>query len=400
MHKPKTFSSVADKIDDQRAIVHLFDLLAIEGMSGREKKIAGTVRKKLIDCGCNPENIFHDKAAKKILGNFSVGNLIVKLPGTIKAARRLFVGHLDTVPLCKGAVPIQRGDRIVAKNRTGLGADNRTAVACLVSMIETILREKLPHPPLTVLFTVGEEVGLWGARTVTLRSLGDPKMGFNIDSGKPAEFIIGAVGADRWEIHVHGRSSHAGVHPEDGISATLIASLAIAEAAKKGYFGKIVLNGKTGSANIGMIKGGETTNQVTDYVYIKGESRSFDVNFIDEINQSYIEAFETSISQVKNSKGKSGSFKFRFQRDYLPFLLGHKSEIVAYSTRIAKGLGLHPKSITVAGGLDANALNAKGIPTITFGAGQHNAHTLNEYVDIHEFLTGCRLSTALATTPA
>ena len=34
------------------------------------------------------------------------------------------------------------------------------------------------------------------------------------------------------------------------------------------------------------------------------------------------------------------------------------------------------------GGLDANYLNAKGVPTVTLGAGQHKPHTIDEYVDV------------------
>ena len=393
----RIISAIDDTIDGQRAINHLIDLLSIEGISGQEEKVAGVVKKKLIDCGCNPSNIYHDNAAKKIPGDFSVGNLIVKLPGSKKGARRLFISHLDTVPLCKGAIPIRKGNRIIPQGKSGLGADNRTAVACLVTMIETILKKNLPHPPLTALFTVGEEIGLWGSRTVTLKSLGNPKMGFNIDSGRPDEFIIGAVGADRWEVDIQGQSSHAGVHPEDGISATLIASLAIAEVAEKGYFGKIEVNGKKGTANVGIINGGEATNQITDHVYIKGESRSFDLNFIDEINHIYRQAFFNSTNRVKNRKNQQGTFTFKSCRDYDPFLLDNESEIVTYSRNIARLLGLNPKLVKVHGGLDANALNAKGLPTITLGAGQHNAHTVKEYVDIHEFLVGCKMALSLAS---
>ena len=384
------------RLDEKRALEHLLSLLAIEGISGREEKVAKAVREKLIDCGCRSDWMFHDDTASKIPGDFSVGNLIVQLPGTIQTARRLFIGHLDTVPLCRGAVPVLKGDRIIASGKTGLGADNRTAVACLVSMVEIILQQQLPHPPLTLLFTVGEEIGLQGARTVTLPNLGHPEMGFNIDSGIPDEFIVGAVGADRWEVHLHGQSSHAGVHPEDGISATVVASLAIADANRKGYFGKIEVNGKKGTANVGIIRGGEATNQITDYVYIKGESRSFDIDFVEEINKVYRAAFEDSIKQVRNKKGQTGTFTFKSRRDYEPFRLNMQTPVVSYAVQTARKLELNPKLITVSGGLDANALNAKGIPTVTLGAGQHHAHTLNEYVDIGEFLTGCRLAIALA----
>src|SRR5205807_6608821 len=101
------------------------------------------------------------------------GNLIVTLPGTTDGPRRLFSTHLDTVPLCAGAKPVRRGDRIVPAGQTALGGDNRTGVACLVTLLATLLRNNLPHPPLTFLFTVREESGLWGARYVDKRDLID-----------------------------------------------------------------------------------------------------------------------------------------------------------------------------------------------------------------------------------
>jgi len=49
------------------------------------------------------------------------------------------------------------------------------------------------------------------------------------------------------------------------------------------------------------------------------------------------------------------------------------------------------------GGLDANWLVRHGVPTVTFGAGQHNIHTIDEYVDLAEFYQGCAMAIALAT---
>ena len=66
----------------------------------------------------------------------------------------------------------------------------------------------------------------------------------------------------------------------------------------------------------------------------------------------------------------------------------------------ARRLGLEPSLVIGNGGLDANYMNAKGVPTVTLGAGQHNPHTVDEYVDIGEFLGGCRLLVELATAEA
>lgn len=384
-------------VDERRALDNLMQLLAIEGPSGRESAVANWIGARLRAAGCAASWIEHDDAHRRIPLDFECGNLIVRLPGTRRGARRLFVGHMDTVPLARGAVPVKRGKRIVSRGATALGGDNRTAVACIVSTIECVLRNKLPHPPTTLLFTVGEEVGLWGARTVRMSDLGRPKLGFNIDSGEPAGLVVGALGADRWKVTVHGRSSHAGVHPEQGISATLIAARAIADVAQRGYFGKIVQGRRQGSSNVGRFHGGDADNQVTDKVVITGESRSHDARFVARITQSYRQAFERAAHSVKNHLGDCGSVEFEASTAYEPFRLERDAAPVLEAERAASVLGLPSRRFHADGGLDANWLSARGLPTVTFGAGQHAAHTVDEYVEISEYLDGCRMAVELCS---
>jgi len=386
-------------IDSKRAVAHLLDLLAIEGLSGKEGRVAKAVRAKLLEAGCKPAWMRHDRVHDKLPG-FEIGNLIVRIPGTdglARAGRRLFMGHLDTVPLCRGARPVRRGERITSTGETALGGDNRTAVAALVTLVETLLGGELPHPPLTVLFTVGEEIGLLGARHVDLDDLARPEMGFNIDGGNPAEITIGAIGADRWEANVRGRSSHAGVAPERGISAALIASRAIADVARRGYFGKVRKGRREGTSNVGTLRGGEASNQVTDHVLVRGESRSHIPAFIDEITGAYRDAFERAAASVTSDRGVAGAIEFRAERDYDSFRMSEDAAPVELAMRAAARLRLEPRTRIANGGLDANYMNAKGLPTVTLGAGQHSPHTVDEYVDLREFVDGCRLLVAIAT---
>jgi tripeptide aminopeptidase len=390
------------EIDEGRAVGHLMDLLAVQGVSGSEGRVAALVKRKLRQAGCRAGWISHDAANKRIparMGPYEVGNLIVKLPGTTQGPRLLFSGHMDTVPLCRGAVPVRRGNRIVSKGDTGLGGDNRTAVAALVALAETLLAGDRPYPPVTLLFTIGEEVGLWGARYVRLSDLGRPKLGFNIDGGAPTELAVGALGADRWEVEVRGISAHAGAHPDHGVSAALIASRAIADVAQKGYFGKIRQGRRVGTSNVGSIRGGEASNQVTDRVVVKGESRSHDARFARRITEVYRNAFERAAKGVRNHEKKPGSVRFRVETDYSPFRLPRSAPVVRHATAVIRSMGLVPDPVCVDGGLDANWLNARGLPTVTFGAGQHAPHTVREWVDLREFADGCRLAAALATTP-
>jgi|TARA_Y100000310_G_scaffold337546_1_gene424860 tripeptide aminopeptidase len=388
-------------VDERRALAHLMALLKIEGLSGQEGNVAAEVRKRLGEAGCKSSWIRHDSAHRRIGHGYQVGNLIVRIPGSgvrRKESRRLFSGHMDTVPLCRGAVPKLSGDRIVSKGTTALGGDNRTAVAALVTVVETLLRHKLPHPPLTFLFTVGEEVGLEGSKVVTLKDLGHPAFGFNVDGGHPDFAVIGAIGADRWRAHVHGRSSHAGVHPEHGISATLIASRAIAAVAEQGFFGQIMMDGHFGTSNVGAFRGGEASNQVTDYVLVTGECRSHSKAFLRTITSAYRKAFKVAAGEVRNNRGEPGRVDFQAERDYNAFRMSASSEPVRRAKASIETLGGEPKLAIANGGLDANYLNTLGVPTVTLGAGQHNPHTIDEYIDIDEYSDGCRLLAHLAAS--
>ncbi|ANM29530.1 hypothetical protein ABI59_07950 [Acidobacteria bacterium Mor1] len=385
-------------IDEKRALDHLMKLLALPGPSGGEAKVSEYVRNALIKAGYPKSGIKNDKAHKKIGRGFEIGNLIAKLPGRgskKKDPRLLFMGHMDTVPLCKGAVPLRKGKRIVSKGNTALGGDNRTSIGALLALAETLAACDLPHPPITLLCTVGEENGLFGALHVNVKDLGNPAMGFNVDSDIPGQIVIGAIGADRWEVDVRGISSHAGVHPDHGVSATLIASRAIADVSERGYFGKITV-GRGGASNIGTIQGGEATNQVTDHIFIKGESRSHNKAFLGKITKEYEKAFQRAAKSVRNHKGKPGKIEFRSERDYDAFRMSKNAPPVKFAAAAAKRLGLPVSTLIADGGIDASYLNSKGVPTVTLGAGQHAAHTVDEYIEIREYLDGCQLLTEIA----
>jgi tripeptide aminopeptidase len=391
------------KLDAGAAVDRLMRFLAVEGVTGQEGQIAREVTAALVEAGVPRKAIRHDRANERIPLPTQTGNLIATLPGTVPGPRLLFSTHLDTVPLCAGAVPVRAGKRIRPKGATALGGDNRTGVACLVSLAATLLGGELPHPPLTLLFTVREESGLFGARHLDPADLGGGVMGFNVDGSSAEEITIGAVGADRWEVEVTGRASHAGVHPEKGISATLVSALALAEAHAGGWFGKVDKNGREGTSNVGSFGGhdgrsaGEATNVVTDYASLRGEARSHDPSFIGEIVRAYRRAFASAAGRVTDDRGRKAKVRFRSRRDYHPFRLKEDAPVVRRALSAGRGIGLRPSLRIGNGGLDANWLVRHGIPTVTFGAGQNNIHTTEEYVDLDRFVDGCRMALALAT---
>ena len=384
-------------IDKEQAVKHLMDLLATEGPSGGEGPVAAVVKQKLLAAGCQPQWVRENVGLKRLSKDFTIGNLIVKIPGTIKAPRIMFSAHLDTVPLCRGAVPVRKGSRIIPKGNTGLGGDNRASVAAVVTMAETVLKNNLPHPPITLLFTVGEENGLHGAKAFEPSEGGSPAMCFNLDGSGRRNGVIGALGAIRWIAEIRGKSVHAAVNPEGGVSAAVIAARAIAAVTAAGYFGRIAQGRCIGTANVGSMSGGEADNQVMDFMKVTGECRSHNPASLKKISGIWKTAFENAARGLKNNKGECGSVDFITASDYRSFRLKKSEPVVQRFLRAAPLAGREADVEIINAGLDANILNEKGIPTITFDAGNFHAHDLNEYVDIPRYLEACKLATVLAT---
>lgn len=395
--------SINIPLDVAAAENHLMKFLAIEGVTGHEAAIAKAVSEELQAVGVPGSAIRYDDAHQRIPLPTETGNLYAELPGTKTGPRLLFSTHLDTVPLCAGAKPKREGDRIVSDGTTALGGDNRTGCAVLVALVETLLKHKLPHPPITLLFTVREESGLHGARELNPQELGGAKMCFNVDGKLASELIIGAVGQENWEVEIKGKASHAGVAPEKGISATLVGAIGLTEAQRAGWFGKVEKPDGRGTSNVGIFGGkegqpaGDATNVVTDYVQLKGEARSPDAKFAAAISAGYREAFAKAQEEVKDVDGATAEVKFESKASYPPFTLAEESPAVAHAKKAVEAIGLKPTTLFSNGGLDANWLVKHGVPTVTIGAGQYEIHTVKEYVDLREFAQGCRLAVALAT---
>lgn len=373
-------------------------MMAIPGSSGQEGKVIRFIRQKLEQAGVPADALALDNTPEKSPIGGETGGLILKLPGTLRGKRRLLMAHVDTVPLCVGCEPVRRDGYIVSANpNTGLGADDRAGAAVVLNTALEILRRKLPHPPLTFFWPVQEEVGLHGARHVPLGLLGKPALAFNWDGSDYNKVVIGATGAYRIQVTIRGLASHAGGAPERGVSAIAIAGLAIAELQRGGWHGAVSKDGKYGTSNIGVIQGGAATNVVTDHLYLRAEARSHDPEFRLQIAEAIEEAFRKAAREVTNVDGVCGEVEIERQMDYESFRLADDEPCVVAAESAVRAVGGEPYRAVINGGLDANWLSARGVPTVTLGCGQMNVHTVAEKLDIDAFERACCIGLRLAT---
>lgn len=392
----RTAAGVQPDLDGATALA--MDLMALAGTSGQESGVAQFIRGQLLAAGADETAIRTDDVASRSPLGGEVGNLAFTLPGTRTGPRRLLMAHMDTVPLCVGSRPVRQGRLVRSGDRsTGLGADNRAGCGVVLTAALEILRRGLDHPPLTFLWTVQEEVGLFGAHYGDLSLLEKPKLAFNWDGGPPDKLTIGATGAYRLSIEVRGIASHAGGAPERGVSAVTIAGLAIAELARQGWLGDVRRGRGQGTSNIGVIQGGAATNVVAPLVELRAEARSHNPRFRRRIVEAMEEAFAKAAASVRNVDGASGKVKLKRRLDYEAFLLEHDEPCVLAAEAAVRASGGEPLRAITNGGLDANWLTARGVPTVTLGCGQKHVHTTAERLDVGMYQRACRIGLLLAT---
>jgi len=389
--------------DLARAEKILLELLHIPGPSGEEGAVAEYITAALRAAGVPRSAIKTDQAHRRTARKGQVGNLVCTLAGRGPAAvrsagRRMFSAHMDTVPLCVGVKPVVRGDRVMpAQADKALGGDNRSGVAIVLATALEVVGGDLAHPPLTFLWSVQEEVGLQGIKHADLGRLGKPQMGVNFDGGEYEELTIGATGAYRLAIEIHGRASHAGIHPEDGVSAITIAAVAITQLHRDGWLGLVRKGAKTGTSNVGVIQAGDATNVVTPQALVRAEARSHDPVFRKKIVAAIEKAFRDAAKSVRNAAGKCGRVEIEKQLDYESFRLADNDPAVLACQRAVCGVGGKPVRKISSGGLDANFLSTRCAATVTLGAGQIGAHTAGEQLDLVKFRQACRAALRLAT---
>ena len=391
------------KLDEAAARQTLVELLGLRGGSGDETMVADRIVERLTAIGLPPEAV-HDDNAHQRIGYGERGNLIIKLPGRgrlQRTPRRMFSAHMDTVPLCVGAMPVLEGDWI--RGRDGdkaLGGDDRSGCAVLMTLARELLRPEnaeIDHPPITFLFTVQEELGLRGAKYVDVEALGRPQLCFNFDGGSPLSVVTGATGDMQIDIDIEGIASHAGVNPAAGVSAAVIQAKALAHLVEEGWHGAIAHGDHRGTANVGVISGGAATNVVMDELSLRAEVRSHSEPFRRRIAKMWHRAFEEAAKLTRNDHGDSGAMTWTETLKYESFALKAGEPVVSTALAAMEAVGLEPGTRVVDGGLDANWLVAHSLPTVTIGCGQHGIHTTNERLHVPEFYTACRIGLALAT---
>lgn len=366
-------------INEQRLTDKFLEYVQIDSETRNEKMFADQMVKELKELGFE---IFRDDSGDIIGSNAS--NIIAKRKGEKSGPSLALSAHLDTVTPGNGIKPVVKDGIISTISDTILGGDDKAGIAAIVEAIKVAIEKDLELGDLELLFTIAEEGGLNGSKNMDY-SLVDSKYAYVFDSGgAPGTIMVQGPAQDKIDIVIKGRPAHAGVCPEEGLSAIQVAANAI------NSMNLLRIDEET-TANVGIIKGGNATNIVCPEVIINAEARSLKNEKLAIQTDHMVKCFEESC------KSFGAECNIEVERAYDAYLIEKDDKFLEYTRKVMETVGLEPKEVSSGGGSDTNIYNSKGIKALNLGIGMEKCHTLEEYIKVEDLVKTSKVVLNLIT---
>lgn len=339
-----------------RLIKNLCELVQVDSESGEESKFLHFLAEKFVQ----------ELSAKIQFDTY--GNLIAKIPAKNCAVREslMFAMHGDTVKPGKGIHPVVKDGVICSSGDTILGADCKAGIA---EFIEAIL-ESPKYPPLEVVVTREEEIGMVGAKNLDF-SLITSKKAFLVDMDAMDAVVIGGPSHMLIDVEITGKSAHSGMEPEKGISAIKAAAYAIT----------LLRDGRIDfetTGNVGIIQGGLIRNGVPDKAQLKAEVRSLNHDKCMQISETWKQIFEVAARAI------GAKAEVNLTLAYKASQISADSTMVQMTCEALRLVGVEPKVMVITGGLESSIYNEKGIETVPIGNGVKAEHSTAESISVDD----------------
>ncbi|CAI6278820.1 Peptidase T [Bacillus subtilis] len=364
-------------VNEKRLLEEFLELVQIDSETKHEAEICKVLKRKFSDLGVDVK----EDDTMDITGH-GAGNLICTLKGTKQTDTIYFTSHMDTVVPGNGVKPVVENGYVKTDGTTILGADDKAGLAAMFEAIKVLKEENIERGTIEFIITVGEESGLIGAKALD-RSMITASYGYALDSdGKVGNIIVAAPTQAKVRAAIFGKTAHAGVEPEKGISAITIASKAIS----KMPLGRI---DEETTANIGRFEGGTQTNIVCDEVHILAEARSL----VPEKMEAQVQKMKAAFEEAAADMG--GRAEVEIEVMYPGFKYQDGDQVVEIAKKAAAKIGRPSELQTSGGGSDANVIAGHGIPTVNLAVGYEQIHTKNEKMPIEELVKTAEMVVAI-----
>ena len=355
-------------INEERLKNTFIELVSVPCPSCDEKREADLLVKKLQELGMEPKV---DRAGEQCGG--TTGNVWGFLKGDVPGALRLFFeAHMDSVAPTTGTNVIEKDGVLYSDGTTTLGGDDKSGVAAVLEAMQCIIENDLPHGDIQVCFTIGEETGSYGVRYMD-KTMIQADAGYCMDcGGHPGAIFNASPKAINLKLKVKGKSAHAGLEPEKGINAIMLAADALHALPAYGRIDEET------TLSVDMIDGGLAPNIVPEACEIVIDMRCPNQTKLERLKNETVEIFRNVV------EAKGGVVEVAVKEVAPGVNLNTDHATVKLAATAAEKLGF-PVSTGFTGGCsDANFLCGMGLPTVLLATGMDKIHTTEERLALED----------------
>ena len=264
------------------------------------------------------------------------------------------------------------GDTLITTDGTTLlGADDKAGVAEIITAVEFLIQNKIPHGDIEILFSPDEETG-HGMDFVPLNLL-KSKHAYTVDGGSQGELETECFNASSATVTFFGKSTHTGTaRKQKMINAVMMASKFLENLPHtefpettdgyEGFFAPIEISGSVEKAQVYIL--------LRDFEESGIEKRIFQIKKIAE--------------SVEFATGGKVSVQIKEQYKNMKNALEKSPETVELLKKAYENSGITPNFIPIRGGTDGSRLSEMGIPTPNIFTGGHNFHSRFEWASLNQ----------------
>lgn len=256
---------------------------------------------------------------------------------------------------------------ITTDGTTLLGADDKAGIAEILTAVEVLRKDKLPHGTICIGFTPDEEVGA-GADHFDVKAFG-ADYAYTLDGGEEGEIVYENFNASEANFTVHGFNVHPGSAKNTMVNAQLVA---------------MEINS--------MLPGGEVPARTEGYegffhlCEMEGTVEKATLQYIVRDHDMAVfrrrEDMLRHIARVLNEKYGEGTVELTIREQYLNMRekVEECFEVVEKAEAAIKGLGMKPITLPERGGTDGARLSFMGLPCPNLGTGGYAFHGPYEHI--------------------
>jgi len=258
---------------------------------------------------------------------------------------------------------------ITSDGTTVLGADDKAGIAEILTVIEQLQEQNIPHGPICVAFTPDEEIGT-GASHFDVERFG-ADYGYTLDGGTEGEIQYENFNACKACFDIAGVSVHPGSSKDTMINASLVA---------------MEINS--------LLPAMETPRGTEDYegfyhlVSMSGDCSKAQLNYIvRDHDKNYFEARKRTLTLIEknlNAKWGEGTVKLTLTDQYknMAEIIAGCMHLIDNAKQACENAGIEALILPIRGGTDGCQLSFKGLPCPNLGTGGHAYHGPYEHITI------------------